>query len=137
MFPLFFNLLGRHTSRRIVFVVLFCRYPAASSTPIAGEFHFTENHSLIDELVEGLGLRHVSTIVEHLVPEAAIEEMENSVLGATDIKVHRHPGLLHFGIDNLPGISWIQKAEKIPARARPLRHGVGLALVSLSIPFHK
>mmetsp|Transcript_41348 Transcript_41348/g.109688 ORF Transcript_41348/g.109688 Transcript_41348/m.109688 type:complete len:644 (+) Transcript_41348:689-2620(+) len=88
-----------------------------------------EDHALVDELLERLLGRHQPEVVQHLVPEARVEEVEDGVLCATDVQVDRQPRLLGFGRDERVAIVWVGEAQVVPARARPLRHRVGLARV--------
>ena len=50
-----------------------------------------EDHSLVDQLVKGLLRVHDADVVEHLVPEARVEQVEDRVLNAAHVDVDRHP----------------------------------------------
>ena len=80
-------------------------------------------HDLAERLVAG----HQARVVQHLVPEPRVEEMQHGVFGAADIQIHRHPVTLQLRIHQAARIVGIDEAQVVPARARPLRHGVGLA----------
>ena len=61
------------------------------------------------------------------MPEARVEEMQDRVLGATDVEIDRQPvvrGLLREGRGR---VRRIHVAQVVPARAGPLRHRVRLA----------
>mmetsp|Transcript_27935 Transcript_27935/g.65200 ORF Transcript_27935/g.65200 Transcript_27935/m.65200 type:complete len:334 (-) Transcript_27935:1805-2806(-) len=53
-------------------------------------------HPLVDQLLERLGGRHQIKRVEHLVPEARVEQVQHGVLGAADVQVDRQPRLLRL-----------------------------------------
>src|SRR5262245_46816284 len=55
------------------------------------------------------------------------------MLGAADVQVDRDPVLLFRRIAECPRILGIEIAQVVPARARPLWHGVGLAFVLLAV----
>ena len=58
-----------------------------------------EDHALVHELLERLGGADDAAVVEHLVPEARVEQVQHGVLGAADVQVDRHPGLFDRRID--------------------------------------
>ncbi len=59
--------------------------------------------------------------------------MQNGMLCSAYIKIDRHPGVLDLCIDKPIVVLVVEIAEVVPARARPLRHGVGLALVAAAV----
>ena len=61
------------------------------------------------------------------MPEAGIEQMQHGVLDSADIQVDGHPVVFGFLAPGFFVIMWIAKAQVVPARTGPLRHGVGLA----------
>ena len=67
-------------------------------------------------------------VVEHLVPEARVEQVQHGVLDAADVEVDRHPVALRLRRTTARRVVVrVEEAQVVPARARPLRHGVGLA----------
>ena len=99
----------------------------AAIVPVGGVFALAENHALVHDLAERLVAGHQAGVVQHLVPEPRIKEMQHGVFGAADVQVHRHPVALQFRVHQAARIAGIDEAQVVPARARPLRHGVGLA----------
>ncbi len=98
--------------------------PAVGSVVAVGE---AEDHPLVHQAHERLGRGNQSGIVEHLVPEARVEQVKHRVLGAAHVEVHRHPVLLLRRIPGRLVVLRIEVAEVVPARAGPLGHGVRLA----------
>ena len=68
------------------------RYPVGP-VPVAGEFHFAQDHALIDQLPERLRARQMAAIVQNLVPKPRIEQVQDRMLGPADVQVHRQPVL--------------------------------------------
>ena len=62
------------------------------------------------------------------MPESCIEEVENCVLGTTDVKVNRHPVVFSFLWTESIVVFRIKVAQVIPAASPPLRHCVCFAL---------
>ena len=62
-----------------------------------------------------------------MMPEACVEQVEYRMLCATDVKIWIAPIFFLFGIDQGSVIIRVDVAQVIPARAGPLRHGVGLS----------
>src|SRR5437899_13102552 len=48
---------------------------------------FAKDQSLIDQLEERLGGGDIAEVVKHLMPEAAVEQVEHGVLGAADVEI--------------------------------------------------
>jgi hypothetical protein len=44
-----------------------------------------ENHSLVHQLHEGLGVVHDADVVQHLVPEACVQQVQHGVLLSADV----------------------------------------------------
>ena len=55
-----------------------------------------QDHPLVEEPGERLGGRDQAGVVEHLLPEAGVEQMQHRVLDAADIQVDRHPVALQL-----------------------------------------
>ena len=54
--------------------------------------------------------------------------MQHGMFAAADVEIHRHPVALFCLIDEPVMILRINKSQKIPARAGPLRHCVGFTI---------
>ena len=61
-----------------------------------------QDHPLIEQLPERLLRRDDADVVEHLVPEARIQEVEHRMLRAADIEIDWHPIPLLHGINQRP-----------------------------------
>ena len=91
-----------------------------------------EDQPLVDQLLERLGRGHMAEVEQHLVPEARVEQVQHRVLGAADIEID-HARLIAAPVglgllrDETRGVGRIAIAQVVPARTRPLRHGVGFA----------
>ena len=87
-----------------------------------------EDHAMARALLIRLLGRHDADIIQELVPETAVEQVERGVLHAAVVPVDGTPVVQRlFGSERFV-IVRIHVAQEIPARAGPLRHGVGLAL---------
>mmetsp|Transcript_66760 Transcript_66760/g.161182 ORF Transcript_66760/g.161182 Transcript_66760/m.161182 type:complete len:863 (-) Transcript_66760:217-2805(-) len=86
-----------------------------------------EDHALVHQLLEGLGVLDQVEVEEHLVPEARVEQVQHGVLGAAHVEVDRQPRLIGLGAPTRLRVGRVGEAQVVPARARPLGHGVGLA----------
>ena len=99
--------------------------------------------ALVDEALERFHGTDNAQVVEHLVPEAGIEQMQHRVFDATDVKIDAalgralaaHPVLLRRGVGDGVFAHRVDVAQVVPARSRPLRHdveitGVGLGAVT-------
>ncbi len=73
-------------------------------------------------------LRHNAEIPQELVPEARIQQVKRRVLHAAVIQIDRHPVLELLRIGERLVIVRIAIAQEVPARARPVGHGVGFTL---------
>ena len=78
-------------------------------------------------LIRLLG-RHDADVIQKLVPEAAVEQVERGVLHAAVVPVDRAPVVQRLLGGECFVIVRVHVAQEIPARAGPLRHGIGLAL---------
>ena len=94
---------------------------------------FTQDDSLIDEALERLGLRDITEIEQHLLPEACIQQMQDSMLGAANVQIDTtrllaaHP--IALGLLSCETLIVVRIAESqiVPTRTGPLRHDVRLA----------
>ncbi len=109
------------------------RDPMAGFVLVSVVLGLAQDHPLVDKLLEWLGSAHVAAVVEHLVPEPAVEQMKHGMLGAADIEVDRHPVAFELGIDEPLGVLGVDVAQVVPARAGPLGHRVGLADVAVGV----
>ena len=100
---------------------------------VAGELHLAQDHPLVDQPLERLRRADQAAVEEHLVPEPAIKQVQDRVLGAADVKIDGHPVLLLLRIPGPLAIPRIEVTEIVPARPGPLGHGVGLAAVPLGV----
>ena len=88
--------------------------------------------------MEWLETRNMTKVKQHLVPEAAVEQVQHCVLNSTDIEVDTtgvaimlwsHPIFLNVFVDKCFGVCWVKVTQLIPTRASPLRHDVYFATV--------
>ena len=86
-----------------------------------------ENHALVEEFLERFVGRDEAQVEQHLVPEAAVEQVKHGVFGTTHIEVDRHPVLFEFLGEEGIAVASVDVAEVIPAATSPLRHGVRFA----------
>ncbi len=105
---------------------------------------FTENQALVNQSMEGLRGGNVPEIEQDLVPEARVQQVQDGVFRTAHVKVHTRPRDQSRGIWALLAgthpvgfgftaakafvVLRVQVPQVIPATARPLRHGVRLAL---------
>mmetsp|Transcript_11103 Transcript_11103/g.46655 ORF Transcript_11103/g.46655 Transcript_11103/m.46655 type:complete len:564 (-) Transcript_11103:702-2393(-) len=93
----------------------------------AGVLHLAQDHALTHKPPEGLHRAHGADVVQHLVPEARVQQVQHGVLGAAHVQVHGHPILLQAPVHHRVLVLRVDEPQVVPARSRPLRHGVGLA----------
>ena len=87
-----------------------------------------EDHAVAGALLIRLLGRHDADVIQELMPEAAVEQVERGVLHAAVVPVDRAPVIQSLlGGERLVVVR-IHVAQEVPARAGPLRHGVGLTL---------
>lgn len=89
---------------------------------------WSEDETYISELKKWLITWYNTHIKEEFVPKSCIKEMKNSMLCTTNIAINLSPIFHDRRIHDSFTICWIHIAEIVPARSRPLRHGVGLSL---------
>jgi hypothetical protein len=90
--------------------------------------------ALVEQPAERLLGADMAQVVEHLVPEAGVQQVQHRVLDAQVVRAGRvlaQPVLLHLAVDESLGVAGVQAAQVVPAGAGPLRHRVGLATVVL------
>ena len=96
--------------------------------------------ALVEQPPERLHRADLAQVEQHLLPHPRVQQVQHRVLDAADVQVDAagvagpgrvgtHPVLLDLGIDEPLVVLRVQVAQVVPARARPLRHRVGLAPV--------
>ena len=85
-------------------------------------------HAVAGALFVGLLGGHYAYIIEELIPEAGVEQMQRGMLHASVVPVHGHPVFEGFTACKLLVVVGVAVAYEIPAGARPVGHGVGLAV---------
>src|SRR6266511_4405160 len=95
--------------------------------------------ALVDQAVERLGGAHLAQVVQHLLPEARVQQVQDRLLDPADVQVdaarvagpaRAHPVALVGRVDEPVVVVRIDVAQLVPAGARPLRHDVQLAAVA-------
>ncbi len=69
-----------------------------------------------------------TTIMQELIPKTRIQQVECRVFHPTVIEIHGKPPVHRFIARKRFGVFWVNIPQKVPARSRPVRHRVGLAL---------
>ena len=96
--------------------------------------------ALVEQGVVRLRVRNKPEVEENLLPETRVQQVQNRVFHAADVQVgaaadlafaRPHPVVEVFRIREGLGVRRVGVAHFVPARARPLGHGVGLATVGL------
>ena len=109
-------------------VHMFGRHPVPFGVAEGRVLHLAQNQPLVDQLHEGLGRGDQPQIVEHLVPEAGIEQVQHGVLGPAHVEIDGHPVALLLRIDEALVVVRVDVAQVVPAGARPLGHRVRFAV---------
>ena len=68
-----------------------------------------------------------TAIPQHLGEEAGIEQMQDGVLNAAHVLVHRQPAIDSFAAKGQLDVAGVTEAQEIPAGTHEGVHGVGLA----------
>ena len=98
------------------------------------------NVTLVEQAMEWFFAAYMTKVVQHLVPEARVQQVQHGVLNSTHIQVHAagvavmlwsHPILLNVFINERFGVGWVEVAQFVPARTCPLRHHVYFAAILL------
>ncbi len=102
-----------------------------------------EDVPLVVEALERLRRRDVAQVVEHLVPEARVQEVQHGVLDTAHVQIDeagrsgavaagaRSPVALDGAVDHRVLVRGVEVAQVVPARPGPLGHRVRLAAVRL------
>ena len=80
----------------------------------------------VSSLREGLVDLHQAEVAHHLGPEARVQQVQDRVLDAADVLVHRHPVLRALGHHRLVVLR-VAVAHEVPRRIDEGVHRVGLA----------
>ena len=86
-----------------------------------------QDHPLVEQAGERLGGRDQPRVVEHLLPEAGVEQVQHRVLDAADVEIDRHPVALQLARPGRLRVLRVDVAQEVPAGPGPLRHRVRLA----------
>mmetsp|Transcript_6756 Transcript_6756/g.15487 ORF Transcript_6756/g.15487 Transcript_6756/m.15487 type:complete len:443 (+) Transcript_6756:654-1982(+) len=93
----------------------------------------SEDHALVHQLAEGLGVLGETKGEEHFVPEARVEQVQHRVFLTAHVQVNRKPRLVRLSAPCLLAVLRVSEAQVVPAAASPLGHGVGLASEPLAV----
>ena len=92
----------------------------------ASRVNMVEHHALCEQLGKGLINLDQAQIAHHLGPKARIQKVQDGVLDAADVLVHRRPIGRALGHHRL-GVGRVAVAHVVPAGIHKGVHGVGLA----------
>ena len=84
----------------------------------------TLNHTLVDQLLEGLILARVARIIEKLVPETTVDEVTSSVLRTTYVEVYITPVFVSITTDKGLLVLGVHIAQIVSRTAGKARHRV-------------
>ena len=102
-----------------------------------------EDVALVEEARVGLFRTHVAEVVEHLVPEACVQQVQHRVLHSANVEINAtrvvrtevgswpHPVALNLRVDKAVIVRWVEVTKFVPTRACPLWHDVGISTVCL------
>ena len=97
---------------------------------VAAEVDVIEQHALREQARERLVALHESQVAHHLGPEARVQQVQDRVLDAADVLVHRHPVVV-ARVDHRRRVR-ARVAHVVPRRIDERVHRVGLALRRLA-----
>ena len=86
------------------------------------------DHALAQQVGEGLVHAQQAKVAQGLGKEAAVEQVQNSVLDAADVVIDGHPTVCRLAGEGQLGVVRVGIAQVIPAGAGEGVHGIGLAL---------
>ena len=86
------------------------------------------DHALAQQVGEGLVHTQQAQAAQRLGKEAAVEQVQNGVLDATDVVIDGHPTVGGLAGERQLGVVRVGIAQVIPAGASEGVHGIGLAL---------
>jgi hypothetical protein len=84
-----------------------------------------EHHALREQPRERLVDLHEAQVAHHLGPEARVQQVQDGVLDAADVLVHRHPVVVRAS--TIAGRCRVAVAHEVPGRIDEGVHRVGLA----------
>src|SRR5690625_976475 len=87
-----------------------------------------QDHPLVAQLQERLSAFHEAQVAHDLREEARVEEVEDGMLDAAGIEVHRRPLPGELLVDGAVVLVGAQVAEPVPRGVHERVHGVGLPL---------
>ena len=96
----------------------------------------TQDHALVKQALEWFLVWNRADIIKEQIPKTRVQQMQHGMFGPADIKVHWHPLLELVIISQGLFVMWIDKAQEVPRRTGPLRHGVRLPLTFTAILVH-
>ena len=81
-----------------------------------GALHrFLADHALRQEIGEGLIDADHAEVAQHLGVEPRVEQMQNGVLDAADVLIHRHPVVERLAVESRFGVvSGAAEAVEVP-----------------------
>ena len=86
-----------------------------------------DNHPLSKQASHGLGKAYQPEVAHHLGEEPHVDQVEDGVLDAADVLVHREPVFNRSLVDGRGRDFRVGVAVKVPGRINERVHGVGLA----------
>ena len=86
------------------------------------------DHALAQQVGKGLVHAQQAQVAQRLGKEAAVEQVQNGVLDATDVVIDGHPTVGCLAGERQLGVARVGIAQVIPAGAGEGVHGIGLAL---------
>ncbi len=78
-----------------------------------------EDHSLVHELEERLGVLHDADVEEHLVPEPRVKKVKDRVLAAADVEVDGHPVVVALLAQGLTIVVRVEDSAGSTSTSRP------------------
>ena len=100
-----------------------------------------EDVALVEQARVGLFRTNVPEVVEHLVPEACVQQVQNCVLHSANVEINAtrvvrtevgswpHPVTLNLRVNKAGIVRWVEVTKFVPTRACPLWHDVGVSTV--------
>ena len=115
-----FAVIGQHVLHIVGPEIILATFVGATRVNVV------QHHALREQLGEGLVHFDQAQIAHDLGPEARIEQVQNGVLNAANVLVHRHPVVGTLG-HHLLVVLGVAIAHEVPRRIDKGVHGVGFA----------